>query len=286
MMRPFACAAALLVLLSSAALAQSAPVASSGLPSPAEVSNRDTLTVGAGVAWIPDYEGSNDYRMIPAGAVRGKYHGISFNTNGTYLYVNLVPQTGRMTFDAGPILGLRFDSRHHSNDPVVSKMVRRKTAIEAGGFAGVSFHGLVDGYDTLSFRLDVLHDIGNAHKSTVIDPVLTFSTPVSRRTYVSLSGGAEIVSRKYADYYFGVTPADVAATGGALPLYSPRGGVKNWKANLLVNQSITGDLLGGLSIFGFGQYSRLTGDFKRSPIVAHRGSANQWLGAVGLAYTW
>jgi outer membrane scaffolding protein for murein synthesis (MipA/OmpV family) len=35
-----------------------------------------------------------------------------------------------------------------------------------------------------------------------------------------------------------------------------------------------------------GQYSRLVGDFKRSPIVAMRGSASQWLGAVGLAYTW
>jgi outer membrane protein len=56
--------------------------------------------------------------------------------------------------------------------------------------------------------------------------------------------------------------------------------------SLLLNQSITGDLLGGFSIFGIGQYSRLVGDFKRSPIVSMRGSASQWLGAVGVAYTW
>ena len=62
--------------------------------------------------------------------------------------------------------------------------------------------------------------------------------------------------------------------------------MKDWKASLLVNQSITGDLLHGLSIFGMGQYSRLTGDFKRSPLVAMRGSASQWIGAAGLAYTW
>lgn len=283
-MRPFACCI-LAACLSSAALAQSGP-ASSGLPSPAEVWSRDTLTVGAGVAWIPDYEGSNDYRLIPDGAIRGKYRGISFNTNGAYLYVDVVPRNAKVTLDAGPIIGLRFDSRRRSDDPVVSRMVRRKTAIEAGGFAGVSFHGLVDAYDMLSFRLDVLHDLGNAHKSTLFDPTLSFSTPVSRKTYVSLSGGAEFVSRKYADYYFGVTPADVIATGGALPLYDPRGGMKNWKTSLLVNQSITGDLLGGLSVFGLGQYSRLLGDFRRSPIVAQRGNANQWLGAAGLAYTW
>jgi len=53
-----------------------------------------------------------------------------------------------------------------------------------------------------------------------------------------------------------------------------------------VNQSLSGDLLHGLSIFGVGQYSHLQGDFKRSPIVADRGSASQWLGALGLAYTW
>lgn len=204
-MRPFACSA-LAACLSSAALAQSGP-ASFGLPSPAEVSSRDKLTVGAGVAWVPDYEGSNDYRLIPTGAVRGEYRGTSFNTNGTYLYVDVVPGNGKLTVDAGPIIGLRFDSRRRSDDPVVSRMVRRKTAIEAGGFGGISFHGLVDAYDTLSFRIDVLHDIGNAHKSTLFDPNLSFSTPVSRRTYISLSGGAEFVSRKYADYYFGVTPA-------------------------------------------------------------------------------
>ena len=62
--------------------------------------------------------------------------------------------------------------------------------------------------------------------------------------------------------------------------------MKNWKAGLLLNQSITGNLLHGFSVFGLGQYSRLVGDFKRSPIVSQRGSANLWVGALGLAYSW
>jgi outer membrane scaffolding protein for murein synthesis (MipA/OmpV family) len=243
-------------------------------------------TIGVGAAVVADYEGSDDYRVIPAAAIRARVHGISISTNGPYLTVDLFPQSAKFNFDAGPIAGFRFDSRRHSDDGVVRMMVRRKTAYEVGGFAGVSFHDLIDPYDTLSVRLDVLHDIGSAYKSTVVDPHVDFSTPVSRKTYVSASLGAEFVSRKFANYYFGVTPADVVATGGALPLYSPGGGMKNWKTSLLVNQSLTGDLLGGLSVFGFGQYSRLLGDFKRSPIVTMRGSASQWTGAVGLAYTW
>lgn len=269
-----------------AAAQSSAAPPASALPSAEEVSKRDLFTVGVGGAIVPDYEGSDDYRIIPAGAIRMKVSGISISTNGPYLTANLIPQSGKFSLDAGPIVGLRFDSRRHSEDEVVRLMTKRKTAFEAGGFVGVSWHGVLDPYDTLSLHLDVLHDVGNAHRSTVFDPHADFSTPLSRKTYVSISAGAEIVSDKYAQYYFGVTPADVASTGGRLPLYVPNGGLKNWKTSVLVNQSITGDLLRGISIFALGQYSRLVGDFKRSPIVDKRGAAGQWIGAVGLAYTW
>lgn len=242
--------------------------------------------MGIGAAVIPDYEGSNDYRIIPAGAIRGKVGGISFSTRGTYLYVDVVPNSGKFGFDAGPIIGARFDHRQHTGDPVVRLMPKRKTAIEAGGFVGVSFRGLTNPYDTLAFRLDALHDIGSAHKSTVLVPNVDFSTPLSRKTYASLNVGAEFVTDKFADYYFSVRPADSLATGGALPVFDADGGMKNWKTTLLINQSITGDLLHGFSVFGLGQYSRLVGDFKRSPIVSQRGSASQWIGALGLAYTW
>ncbi|HEV2595478.1 MAG TPA: MipA/OmpV family protein [Sphingomicrobium sp.] len=285
-MHRFGCLA-LFATIAAPALAQSsaAPMAS-GLPSAEDIAKRDTFTVGVGGALLPDYEGSDDYRVIPAGAIRAKVSGIAISTNGSYLTANVIPQSGKFGFDVGPIIGLRFDSRRHSDDQVVRLMLKRKTAFEAGGFIGVSMHGLVDPYDTLSLHLDVLHDVGNAHKSTVFDPHVDFSTPVSPRTYVSVSAGAEIVSDKFARYYFGVSPGDVIATAGALPLYSPRGGLKNLKASLLVNQSITGNLLGGFSVFGLGQYSRLVGDFERSPVVEQRGNANQWLAAAGVAYTW
>jgi len=61
--------------------------------------------------------------------------------------------------------------------------------------------------------------------------------------------------------------------------------MKDWRIGLVLNQSLTGDLMHGLSIFGTTRYSRLVGDFKRSPIVSQRGSANQWVVAAGLAYT-
>jgi len=278
-------AAALAACLASPVFAQNQPAAAQ-LPSPQDISNRDTLTGGVGAAIMPDYEGSDDYRIIPVAAVRGKYHGISFSTRGSYLYVDVIPSSGKVDFDVGPILGVRLNSRRNIEDDVVKLLPKRKRAIEVGGFAGVSFHGLTNPYDTLALHVDVLHDVGKAHRSTTFSPNLEFSTPLSRRTYASASIGAEFVSNKFADYYFSISPADRLATGNQLAVFNAGGGMKNWKAGLLLNQSITGDLLGGLSIFGTGQYSRMVGDFKRSPIVSQRGSASQWLGAVGLAYTW
>ena len=272
--------------LGAPALAQNQPAAGQ-LPSPEEISKRDTVTVGVGGAITPDYEGSDDYRVIPAAAIRGQVSGISFSTRGTYLYVDVVPDSGgKVAFNAGPIAGIRLTTYRHIHDDVVELLPKRKRAFEVGGFAGVSLHGLTNPYDTLGFRVDVTHDIGSAHKSTIFSPNVEFSTPLSRTTYASLSAGMEFVSNKFADYYYTITPADRLATGNVLPVFDADGGMKNWKLGLLLNQSVSGDLLHGFSVFGLGQYSRLVGDFKRSPIVSQRGSASQWLGALGVAYTW
>lgn len=264
-----------------------APALAQTEPSPADIARKDRVTVGVGGALIPDYEGSDDYRLIPAASIRGQVHGISFSTQGTYLYVNVIPRgSGKLEFDAGPIVGARMNrTRHHLKDDIVDLLPRRKTAIEVGGFAGISYHGLTNAYDTLSLHLDVVHDVGNAHQSTTISPTVDFATPLSHSTYASLSLGGEFVGNKYADYYFSITPADSLATGGVLPAFNAGGGMKDWKVGLLLNQSLSGDLTHGLSIFGTARYSRLLGDFKRSPIVSQRGSANQWVLATGLAYT-
>lgn len=283
-MRHFACAA-LAACLAAPVFAQSVP-SGAQLPSPEDVANKDTFTLGVGAGVVADYEGSDDYRFIPVAAVRGRYKGMSFSTRGSYLYVNVIPSSPKVQFDAGPIVGARLNSRKHVDDEVIKQLPNLGTVFEAGGFAGVTLHNVTNPYDALSFRLDVLHGFGSDHNWTNFSPNIEFATPVSRRTYVGLNAAIDFASNKYADYYYSLTPADSARTGGVLPPFNADGGLKDWKIGLLVNQSIRGDLLGGLSVFGTGQYSHLVGDFRRSPIVSQRGSAGQWLGALGLAYTW
>jgi outer membrane protein len=276
--------AAAALLAAATASAQDVP-ASSELPSAEEVSSRNYITVGLGVGMTADYEGSDNYRIIPAGAIRGKQGGISFATRGLNLYVDLVPDGDKIGIDAGPIAGVRLNRTGKIKDDIVDLLPERNTAIEVGGFAGVSFKGLTNPYDSLGLRLDVVHDVANAHESTVISPNIDFSTPLSRTTYASLSLGADFVGDKYAEYYFSVSPAESLLTAGALPVFEADGGMKSWKIGLLVNQSLSGDLRRGFSLFGLANYSKLLGDFKDSPIVDLRGSSGQWLVGAGVGYT-
>ncbi|MEO8547434.1 MAG: MipA/OmpV family protein, partial [Sphingomicrobium sp.] len=79
------------------------------LPTPEEINSADSFTIAGGGAYVPDYEGSDDYKLIPAVAIRGKLHGISFATRGTYLYVDVVNGSGKVDFDVGPIAGVRLN---------------------------------------------------------------------------------------------------------------------------------------------------------------------------------
>ncbi len=250
------------------------------LPDPNDRSNY--LQIAGGVAITPDYEGSDDYRLIPAAALRARVSGIEISTRSTYLYVDVIPSGDKIDLLLGPIAGVRLNRSSKIEDDAVDALGDRKTAFEAGGFAGVAFKRLTNPYDSLSFRLDVVKDIGDAHGSTAVTPTIDFSTPLSRSMFVSASLSAEWVGDGYADYYYSITPAESLASG--LAAYDADGGYKGWKVGLLGNYALSGDLTRGLSLFGTGSYSRLAGDFKRSPIVADRGSASQWFGALGLAY--
>lgn len=278
-MRRYALSAICAVCLSSPAFAQqSAP-----LPSPIEADK--SITVGLGVGYLPDYVGSDDYRFIPAGGARGSIGPVSFATRSSYLYVDFFPhRSDGIDFDLGPIAGLNFNRTTDIDDKFVSKLPERDMAVEIGGFAGISLHNLTNPYDTLSFRLDVKHDVAGAHGSTIISPNIEFGTPLSRTTYVSASTSMDFVAAKYNRYYFGISPADAIASG--LPAYDPDGGMNKWRIGALVNQSITGDLTQGFSLFGTVEYSHITGDANDSPIVRLRGSSSQWLLAAGAAYTW
>ncbi|MCJ7421267.1 MipA/OmpV family protein [Sphingomicrobium astaxanthinifaciens] len=265
-----------------------APAAAQVAEAPASIPEIDvpdrSITVGVGLLTGPDYEGSDDYRLIPGAAFRADLGDVELLTRGLKLYVDVIPDSeAKVSLTAGPIAGLRFGRGSGVEDEVVALLPETGTAIELGGFVGVQLKQLTNPYDTLTARIDVLHDVNGAHGSTIITPAVDFSTPLSRRAFASLGASMDLVAGDYMDTYFGV-PAP-SPDPVLLPAYDPEGGLKSATATLVTGYSLEGDLRKGWALFGLVSFTRLLGDAADSPLVADRGSASQWFGGGGIGYT-
>ncbi|MFL6846241.1 MAG: MipA/OmpV family protein [Allosphingosinicella sp.] len=246
----------------------------------------NSLTVGVGAGYVPSYEGSDDYEFTPIGVIFGKVSGFSFASRGTGISLDLIRDKAGapFSFEFGPVANVRLDRTRRIKDPQVRALGEIDTAIELGAVVGVKKNGLLNPYDSLGFRLTWQKDVTNTHDSTILTPAIEYATPLSTRTYATLGVQMERVGDGYARTYFSVTPAGALASG--LPVYNADGGWKNWRASLFLAQTLTGDLRHpGLSLFGGVSYSRLKGDFARSPIVAIAGDRDQYLALAGLSYS-
>jgi outer membrane scaffolding protein for murein synthesis (MipA/OmpV family) len=281
---------ALAVSLPTAAIAQDATTAPAGSSTALGANvGGDTITIGGGIAYLPDYEGSDDYQFVPAPAAIGTIGGISFQVLGNRASADLIPSPSGPTWDfqAGPVAAVNFmrGNRAGIDDPQVRRLGERDTAIEVGGYVGIGKTGVITSeYDKLSVSVSYRHDVSGVHKSGIWQPSINYFTPLSTKAAVGLFASAERVETDYVQNYFNVGPAGAAASG--LPVYtSGRGGWKNWTLGAVGTASITGDLLRGFKLVGGATYKRMLNDVADSPLISIAGSRSQWLGALGIAYT-
>ncbi|OYY70640.1 MipA/OmpV family protein [Sphingomonas sp. 28-63-12] len=249
--------------------------------------DRDTITIGGGAGLVPSYEGSNDYVVIPVGAVRGRVNGFNFMSRGLQLSADLLREKPTSSIDlmAGPVASLNLNRTGRIVDPRVRALGKRKVALELGGYVGIGKTGVItSAYDNLAVRVSYVRDVTGVHDSYLLTPSIEYGTPLSRRVYVGLGVSATLVGDRYAQNYFAVDAAGAARSG--LPVFAqPRGGVKNYTGTLLASYALSGDLLHGVQLFTIISYSRLQGDFARSPLTSVAGNPNQVYGAVGIGYT-
>ena len=288
-MRLPALALAASVALATPALAQNAPTTTppdaGGLT---EAAGGDSITIGAGAAYLPDYEGSNDYRFTAAPGAIGSYKGFNFTLAGNRLSVDLIPNRPGPGIDVqfGPIGVVNFNrsSTKSIDDVRVKRLGELDTAIELGGYVGIGKTGVITSdYDRLSVSVSYRHDVNGAHDSGIWAPTVNYLTPLSTKAAVGVFASAEHVQGKYARYYFNVNPVQSLASG--LPTYAASGGWKNYTLGALATVALTGDLLHGFKLVGGGTYARLLNDFGDSPLTSVAGRRSQWLGVLGLAYT-
>jgi len=250
---------------------------------------RDYVTLAVGAGTIPSYTGSDENVFIPAVLVRGRIHGFSFVSRGVNLSVDLVRGHAGDEVDIklGPLLNLRNERSSRIKDPQVAALGTLPRTLEGGLYAGISKTGvLTSKHDQIGLRVSYLHDMLGKHGSHVMTTSLEYGTPLSRTTFLGMQATATFVGKGFGRTYFDIDPAGSAASG--LAAYSAAGsksGASKMAFTLAGAKSLSGDLRKGWAIVMAGQYGRVLGRYARSPIVADAGDADQWLGGLGLAYT-
>lgn len=248
----------------------------------------DYLTIGIGLGLVPSYSGSDDYVLFPLPLIQASYAGIDINPRPAGLALDFIPdpETGPR-LSGGVVVTLNRDRVDNIEDEIVASYGELDTAVEVGPTAGISFPALLNPYDSLTFNVDAAWDVAGAHNGRNISPSITYFTPLSRGMAASLSFSASHIDDDYADYYYSVPQINtLLPDADVLPGFQASGGFERIGANVLVAFDLNGDITdGGFSIVGIGGYSSLLNDAKRSPFTSIRGDADQWLGAVGIGYT-
>lgn len=278
MRRAIGMAVLALTAVEQAARAQEAPVDD----------GRDRFSIGTGLITVPSYEGSDQNIVIPEFVLRGRVSGFNFFSRGPALFVDVIRDDGRangIDLGAGPVAGVRLDRTQLIKDRRVSALGELDTAVELGGWVGITKTGVVTSdFDLLTFRVDARWDVAGAHRSYIVTPTVEYGTPLSATSFVGVSVLGEYVGRDFGDYYFNIS-APAALRSGLSPYAGAGSGFKRAGINLLGVQALTGDLTKGLSAVGVVGYYRMLGEFKRSPIVREAGSPNQWIAGLGLTYS-
>lgn len=233
--------------------------------------------VGLGVGSTTEFAGGKD-RMI--GVVPGVRYvtpgGRLLEWYGSYAQFNFGGLTG---FQWGPAVGLRL-GRNNVDDPVVAQVHAIDTTVEAGGYIGYEY--LNPGRVPWRLRggINVMTNAGIVYGGSRVTATGTFWMPLHQRIYAGMGLGATWVSGSFNRTYFGVTPADSAASG--LPVYSPGGGLEQFTGWLAMIYQFDKHWYGGAMVYA----QRLAGDAADSPIVTQRGTRNQVTYGIGLAYSW
>ncbi len=178
-----------------------------------------------------------------------------------------VYSTGGFAF--GPSIG--FEGKRASRD-VGGALPKVGFTIELGGFAQyqVSEH--------FRLRADARYGV-NGHEGLIGIVGADYVMRDGDRQVLSIGPRVTLTDSNYQNAYFGVLPADAAASG--LPAYDSGGGVQAIGATVGYIQQFTPRW----GIYSYAKYDRLVGDPADSPLVRAFGSRDQFSGGIALSYT-
>jgi outer membrane scaffolding protein for murein synthesis (MipA/OmpV family) len=225
------------------------------------------LSVGGGVAYAPDYEGSDDYELalIPY-AELSLYDGLATLSPGG---LEVTAPLGSNIFVGA---GLGYDGGRDEGD---------NDALNGLGDVDGSFIGSISGGLALGpaqLGLTFTHDLGSGHEGYTVDlDANTGFEIIEDKANISLGVGATWASKNYTEAYFGISAAQAAASG--LNQFNTSAGLKSSGVRAGAGYALTDYASLQLEL----GYLRLLGDAADSPIVDQLGSQDQFFTGLVLA---
>lgn len=243
-----------------------------------------TLGIGLAPVFAPAWQGSRDQALSIFPDLRINYRDALFFSVPDGLGWNLVNQQG---WKIGPLFKFRF-GRNESNGGSPFLVAGGSNALRGMGDVGLA--GEPGGFAQFGWarnrarlRAEVRHGFGG-HDGVVADTSIAWGdrigTPGTNGLWLySIGARATFASSNYTNAYFGVTPAQAAATG--LPVFRTSDGIVSTGLNTTLTKPIGRTGQGG-AITLFGGYDRLGNAAAASSLIVQRGERDQF--SIGLSY--
>jgi len=220
----------------------------------------------------PEYEGSDTYKVQPVPDIEITYDRFFLSRQG--LGANLI-STDNLTLGAS----VAFDGGRKSKKDVALRGYRNVGDTAVGHiFAEYTV-------DQLMLSVDVGTDLlGDGHKGTEATLSVTWMLNPFGRTMLMIGPSLTWASDDYMHSYFSTTVDRLDQTRiapGSRTGYDADAGFKNAGLTAIMIHPLDQNW----SVTGFAGYSRLLGDAADSPFVKDNGSRDQFMGGLGLSYT-
>jgi MipA family protein len=225
----------------------------------------DVGTVGAAVIAGRNYQGSDERRtlLVPLLDYQWKSGWFAGTTNGLGYNFSRRPDMDygiRLTADLG---------RKASRSSALRGLGDVDTRPEIGVFYNYSLS------PSLALTSSLRYGSGNDSNGAVLDVGAAYSMVLAPQWRLGLGVSATVANAKYMQSYFGVTPAQSAASGYAP--YTAGAGVRDVRASAALTYSVNPKV----SITTAVSASSLQGDAKDSPVTRKRSTAT---GIVSVSY--
>ena len=234
-----------------------------------EVSN---IRLGLGPVTSPDYDGDDSYDIKPAPMVSLHYRDLILIDNNN-IRINLFGKDGLFNsnrYRAGPLLKLDR-GRDESDSKDLTRLGDVGTSIEVGVFASYT-------YERTRVRLRMQQDVISGHRGLRVIGDLRYIFLNITDLVITSSASIEWANNNYMDSYFSITPEQ--SFSSELPGFDAGSALKAASLSVGANYSISRHWALVASV----GYSRLLGDARTSPLIAMRGSSNQFRNGLFAVY--